>query len=188
MSEINLLADKIEQAISKMFAQAAEQKSGMYNYALLFNPKKSKTWVIVLFFEDNVQLKNSLNAGFCYSVNQFLKNELALIDKELPINIGFDTGQYPSNETEYEQLLEKHIVRYDTQNNEKGQQQICSLCGHDWGKHKLMGYGNPPLEGWYVCPDEDCFCFGTWNIDKRVSTQEFGKLYDNENEENTSRQ
>ncbi|MBK7884275.1 MAG: hypothetical protein IPJ81_11120 [Chitinophagaceae bacterium] len=180
MSEINLLADKIEQGISKIFAQASEQKSGMWNYALLFNQEKSKTWVIVLFFENKVQLKNSLSNGFCYSVHQVLKNELVLIDKELPISIRFDIGQYPSNETEYEQLLEKHTVTYDTLNNENVQREICSICGHDWGKHKLMGHGNPPQEGWMACPEEDCFCFLTWDLDQRVNKDKFGKLYKDE--------
>ena len=162
MSEINLLADKIEQAISKMFVHVADKESGVRNYALLFNPKISKDWVVVLFFNDKVQLKNSLTNGFCYSMYQFLQNEILLIDKKLPISIRFDMGQYPSNETEYEQLLEKHIVTYDTFDNEKGQQQICAKCGHDWDKHKLHRIGNV-LEGWVTCPDEDCFCFMTWD-------------------------
>ena len=168
MSEMNLLADKIEQAINKMFAYVAEQETGMYNYALLFNPKKSKQWVIVLFFKDKLLLKNSLNNGFCYSAYKFLQHELLLIDKQLPISIRFDTGQYPSNEAEYEQLLEKHTISHDILKNEKGQQQICSTCGHDWSKHKLTGYktdGNPfPVEGWMVCPEDDCFCFMTWDM------------------------
>ena len=162
MNDINVLADKIEQAISKMFAHIADKESGVRDYALLFNSKISKYWVVVLFFNDKVQLKNSLANKFCYSMYQFLQNEILLIDKNLPINIRFDTGQYPSNETEYEQLLEKHIVAYDTVNNEKGQSQICHKCGHDWGKHKLHRIGNV-LEGWVTCPDEDCFCFMTWD-------------------------
>ena len=169
MSEIDLLADKIEQAVRETFA-AAEQESGMWNYALLFNPEKSKTWVIVLFFEDKVQLKNSLNNGFCYSVQQFLQEKFILIDNQLPISIRFDTGQYPSNKTEYEQLLEKHTAEYDPLNNEKGQHQICSKCGHDWGKHKMYCIDNSsqegwfPQEGWMACPEEDCFCFLTWDV------------------------
>jgi hypothetical protein len=167
MSDINLLADKIEQAINKMFAHFAEHNSGMCNYALLFNPKKSKKWTIVLFFNDTATLKNSLNNGFCYKAYQFLQNELILIDKELPISIRFETGQYPSNEIEYEQLLEKHLATFDPLNNEKGQHQICSQCGHDWSKHKLIGYkteDNPtPMEGWMICPEEECSCFMTWD-------------------------
>ena len=46
MSDINILADKIEQAIKNMFDHAAEQESGMCNYALLFNSKKSENWVM----------------------------------------------------------------------------------------------------------------------------------------------
>ena len=166
MSEINILADKIEEATKRMFACFAEHDSGMYNYALLFNTKISKTWVVVLFFGDKVKLKSSLNSGFCYAAYKFLQDEYALIDNQLPVNIRFDAGHFPSDNLEYEQLLEKHIMTYDTLNNEKGQQQICSQCGHDWNKHQIMFHkieGKPPLEGWIVCPEEDCFCFMTWD-------------------------
>ena len=162
MSEVNLLADKIEQAICNTFANANEQESGMWNYALLFDSDKSEHWIIVLFFKENVQLKNALNNGFCYRVHQILKNELNLIDKQLPITIKFDTGEYPSNETEYRQLLDKHITKYDTLKNEEGKDQLCSWCGHDWSKHKLYKIGEV-LEGWVACPEEDCFCFATWD-------------------------
>jgi hypothetical protein len=50
MSEINLLADKIEQVIVKMFTNTAEQKSGMWNYALLFNSKKITNMVYRFIF------------------------------------------------------------------------------------------------------------------------------------------
>ena len=169
MSEINLLADKIEQAINKSFEYFAEQKLGMYNYALLFNPKKYEYWIVVLFFEDKVQLKNSLNNGFCYSVHQFLRNEIVQIDKQLPIVIVFEAGEYPSNKIEYEQLFEKHILTLgkniatcETLETEKGKQKICSICGHNSDKHKFHRIGNV-LEGWITCPEEDCFCFGTWD-------------------------
>jgi hypothetical protein len=167
MREINLLADKIEQAINKMFAHFAEHNSGMCNYALLFNPKKSEKWLVVLVFSDMAKLKSSLNNGFCYNAYQFLQNELILIDKELPISIRFDSGEYPSNKLEYEQLLEKHTVTFDTLNNEKGQQQICRQCGHDWSKHRLTGLKTEdypiPMEGWMACPEEECTCFMTWD-------------------------
>ena len=175
MCDINSIADKIEQALSKTFSNFSEQKSGMYNYALLFDSKKENCWIIVLFFNDNDNLKNLLNNGFCHSVYQFLKNEILLIDKQLPIRIKFDTGKYPANEIEYRQLLDKHIVKYDVGKNENGKQKICTQCGHDWGKHKLMGYGEPPREGWMVCPEKDCFCFNTWDLDIRVSSEDFLK-------------
>lgn len=167
MSNNNLLADRIEQAINKMFAHHAAHDSGMQNYALLFNPEKSEKWMIILFFDDGTRLKKALDNGFCYAAYQFLQDELMLIDKQLPVTIGFDTGQYPSNQMEYEQLSGKHNVTYDTSDNEKGQQQICSKCGHDWGKHKLSGYkmenNTIPLKGWMTCPEEGCFCFMTWD-------------------------
>ena len=166
MDQINLLADKIEQAINKMFSYTAEQDSGMWNYSLSFDSKKSKNWIIVLFFKDMVQLKCSLKNGFCYSVYQFLLNELTLIDKQMPVSIRFETENPPSNKMEYEQLLEKHTIIYDTLNDEKGKQQNCSVCGHDWNKHELRGYENEEgliLEGWMICPSEDCTCFMTWD-------------------------
>ena len=163
MDEINLLADKIEQAIRNVFAHAAEHESGMWNYALLFDSKKSENWVVVLFFKDKIQLKKSLNnTGFCYWINKFLENELTLIDEQLLVDIRFGTGEYPSNDVEYEHLLENHIKIYDTLKNEEGKEQVCSRCGHDWGKHKLCRIGDV-LEGWMTCPEEDCFCFMTWD-------------------------
>ena len=161
MSEINLLADKIEGSINKTFAVAG-QESGMWNYALLFDDKKSEYWVIVLFFRDKIQLKNALNTTLCYRIHQFLQNELKLIDEGLQVSIRFDTGDYPSNNKEYGQLLEKHLKRYDTLKDENGKDQLCSWCGHDWSKHKLYKIGDV-LEGWITCPEEDCFCFATWD-------------------------
>ena len=167
MSESDLLADKIEQAIGKMFAYAGDFDSGIRDYALLFNSKKSNHWIIVFFFDDKVHLKKSLAGGELYSLHRFLQNELTLIDKHLPISIRFDIGKMPSNNMEFDQLLEKHIMEYDPLKNEKGQQQICSTCGHDWYKHKIMGHKSEtasfPAEGWMTCPEEDCFCFLTWD-------------------------
>lgn len=39
----------------------------------------------------------------------------------------------------------------------------CVKCGHDFGKHQLRGYGQPPIEGWMVCPAEGCACYRTWS-------------------------
>ena len=175
MCDINSTADKIEQALHKTFSYFSEQESGMYNYALLFDSKKENCWIIVLFFNDNDNLNNLLNNGFCYSVYKYLKKEILLVDKQLPISIKFYTGNYPKNETEYKQLLEKHIKKYDSGKNENGKQKTCTQCGHDWNKHKLMGYGEPPREGWMICPVKGCFCFNTWDLDKRVSSEDFVK-------------
>jgi apolipoprotein N-acyltransferase len=59
--------------------------------------------------------------------------------------------------------------------NENGKQKTCTQCVHDWDKHKIMGYGEPPREGWMVCPEKDCFCFNTWDLDIKVSSEDFLK-------------
>ena len=168
MKDTDILADKLEAAIGKTFTQFAQWDSGMCSYALLHNPKKSQAWIIVLFFNDQPTLRNALVHGACYAIYQFLHNECVAIDKEQLITIRFDAGKYPQNRAEYDQLFDKHTAAYDILKNEKGEQQICSQCGHDWSKHKLSGYvtdGNPtPIEGWMICPADDCTCFLTWDI------------------------
>ena len=169
MNENNSIADKIEQAIREMFAYANEFDSGIENYALLFDPKKSDTWTIVLFFADKDRLKASLDSGACYNIHQFLHNEISLIDSALPVSIRFDIGQSPSNEAAFLQLQEKHTILYNPAKNEEGRQQICSTCGHDWSRHRLSGYksegASVPQKGWMTCPEDDCFCFLTWDWD-----------------------
>ena len=171
MSNNELLADRIEQAIGKMVEYFAKYDSGIREYTFFYNPNVSKSWVIVFFSDDKTKLKSSLNNGTCYAMFQFLQSELNLIEEQLqeqlPRSILFDSGQRPQNDEEREQLFEKYTKTYDTEADENGQARKCLHCSHDWDKHVLRGYedeeNTAPKQGWMVCPDEDCFCFLTWS-------------------------
>ena len=50
-----------------------------------------------------------------------------------------------------------------------GADQLCEQCGHLFNPHRLLGYGDPPTEGWMECPAEGCNCRMTWSMDPNVS-------------------
>lgn len=165
MSDINILADKIESAIKKTISYAAELDSGIVNYGLLFNSKKSDIWYIVFFFDDKTKLKNSLNDGTCYSVFMFMQKECEPIDENPKKSIRFEIGKGILNEQDYISLHDKFIKKYEPAENEAVK--ICSACGHSWDKHKLIGLkgkdGSVPKTGWMICPEDNCTCFMTWD-------------------------
>jgi len=45
-----------------------------------------------------------------------------------------------------------------------GEDEICSQCGHLFNPHRLLGYGDPPTEGWMECPVPGCTCRMTWSM------------------------
>lgn len=45
-----------------------------------------------------------------------------------------------------------------------GAEEMCTQCGHPWNPHLVMGYGDPPTEGWIECPVEGCTCTMTWSV------------------------
>jgi hypothetical protein len=61
-----------------------------------------------------------------------------------------------------------------------GATELCVQCGHFWNPHRLLGYGNPPTEGWMECPVEGCTCRMTWSAEPKLAAgvkeiQEAGK-------------
>jgi hypothetical protein len=45
-----------------------------------------------------------------------------------------------------------------------GEDEMCAQCGHPFNPHRLLGYGDPPTEGWMECPVEGCACRMTWSM------------------------
>jgi len=41
---------------------------------------------------------------------------------------------------------------------------FCKQCGHPFAPHRVLGYGQPPTEGWMECPVEGCDCHMTWSM------------------------
>lgn len=50
-----------------------------------------------------------------------------------------------------------------------GADELCSQCGHLFNPHRLLGYGDPPTEGWMEGPVEGCECRMTWDMAPDVS-------------------
>lgn len=41
----------------------------------------------------------------------------------------------------------------------------CTQCGHNAGKHVLVGTGDSPLDGGVrLCPVSECLCYSTWSV------------------------
>lgn len=164
MSNLNTIADKIEEVILKTISYSNELKTDINNYALLYDQKTDNKWYIIFFFHEQVYHENSIKNGNCYHVYLFLQEELKQIDNDLPYSISFELGSPPSNKLEYEELLKKSTETYVS----KGEQKISSKCGHSWNDHQLSGFikegETSPKEGWMICPHANCTCFITWDF------------------------
>src|SRR5688572_30363770 len=102
----DFIADKIEELVGRMFTYFSSIKIGVTEYSILFNPQKSKTWFIVLFFADSDTLKDNLNNGICYQLHNFLLNELNGTTEFLTIEgvVSFEQGNRPIEKTEIDGL------------------------------------------------------------------------------------
>lgn len=50
------------------------------------------------------------------------------------------------------------------EDGEPGADETCKQCGHPFSPHRVLGYGQPPVEGWMECPVEGCTCNITWSM------------------------
>jgi|GEM_PF-1789575 len=161
------LADRVDATVREVLSEAIECDSGMYNYAILFNSNVSPDWYVVLFFRDGSSLEDSLENGFSNWVYRLLTGRLPRMCDGRQVRISFDAGPFPSDETEYRQLLDRHSVTFDPENDEEGRATVCIRCGHAFNPHRLLGglgEKSYPEEGWMRCPEEGCYCFGTWSV------------------------
>lgn len=171
MSQSELIADKIEEAIGRMFHAFSEYTPKVSEYAMYYDPEKDKTWFIELYFSDKESLSTALENGICYQVHEYLYSDLGAIAelKNSIWNIHFTSGNYPANNQEYQTrhktLIEKRKKLIQTK-PEKARKQ-CHSCGHDFDSHQLRGFKDEETglmtKGWIICPEEDCHCFLTWS-------------------------
>ena len=75
MNKYEIIADKIEEVISYMFRGFSAFDPKASEYAMFYNPSKCDNWFVVIYFADNVQLKEALQNGTCYQMHQFLAEE-----------------------------------------------------------------------------------------------------------------
>ena len=173
----NFIADKIEEVIERMFADFKSIKIGVTEYSVLFNPQKSKTWFIILYFENGNTLNDNLNNGICYQLHNYLLNELNKTTEISDIErlVSFESGKRPIEKNEIDNILSFLLTRLEGLKNAANKENIqtCGGCGHNFDNHKLLcnledGEATPK-EGWIICPEENCNCFQTWSANYKTS-------------------
>lgn len=171
MRQYDLIADKIEEVIGKMFYSVQTEYSKQFAYSLLFNPNKSQTWFVVLFSPTIADLKKALRDGTCYLLYSFLMDNFSKDEvlSNIDIFTSFETGSRPTTNDAHDTLfitLSNKLKRLSN-SNELHDQANCIDCGHDFNEHQLMTFRNDESEtvkeGWIMCPVENCICFKTWS-------------------------
>jgi hypothetical protein len=184
-----LIADKIEEVIGKMITQFSSFNPKSSEYIIFHNPKRHTSWFIVIFFADINQLRDALKSGVCYLIHSFLLSELNKIDEISNIgrSIFFESGKRPVEKEEIGNLFGKILVKVEGLQMTAGKAdvKICGSCRHDFDKHQMLflnesGKIDITTEGWMICPEEGCNCFGTWNAnfksdnDLKVEDKKYG--------------
>jgi hypothetical protein len=171
MTQYDLIADKIEEGIGNMFYTVQTDYSKQFAYSLLFNPKKSNTWFVVLFAPTLTTLRKALQDGTCYLLYSYLLDRFSKNEelKSIDIFTSFDSGDRPTTNEAYDTLLIALSNKLDRLRNpnESSNKINCVDCGHDFNEHQLMTLRNDesqaPKEGWIMCPVDNCTCFKTWS-------------------------
>ena len=171
MKQYEVIADRIEEALARMFHVFSEFESKPSEYSLYFNPKLYGSWFIEIYFSDSKQIGTAIGNGTCYQIQGYLQEEFNGFEelKYVERSIFFEFGNRPSNEEEY---YNRHLILIEKTKRllgAKGQSDIklCHSCGHDFSIHQLRSFGNEgndaPSHGWIICPEENCNCFLTWD-------------------------
>ena len=171
MSQYDLIADKIEGIVGNMFHAVQTEYSKQFAYSLLFNPNKSQTWFVVLFYPTLANFKKAMQDGTCYLLYKYLVDNFPKDEVLTNIDIftSFEIGDRPITNEAYDKLLIALSDKLDRlhKTNESADQTICNDCGHDFNEHQLMTFRNDesetPKEGWIMCPADNCACFKTWS-------------------------
>jgi len=170
MSQNELIADRIEEAIRKMFSTFSNYNPKATEFSMYYNANKHQSWFIEIYFADSSQLKEALNNGTCYEVYNYLLDELESYKELENVErlINFEFGNRPSNN---KAIQDHHLSLIEqTKRMASGKEQtdikICNCCGHDFDQHELKGFyedeSDAPMKGWIICPEENCNCFLTW--------------------------
>jgi len=171
VSKNELIADQIEEVIKQMVVAGRSLAPRASEYTILYDPRRYASWFVVIFFADITLLRDAIKNGTCYHLHSFLLNELDKVDQlsDVSLTINFEHGNRPVEKIAIDNLLGRLIKKHEAQMNNAGKADIkvCGSCGHDFDEHQLL-YNltedkSTPTEGWMMCPEENCNCFGTWS-------------------------
>jgi hypothetical protein len=176
MNDNNLIANKIEEVIGRIFAHFRSVDLGVTEYSIFYNQRMHASWFIVVFFADKKNLWNGLKNGICYQIHTYLSKELDKFPETANIvrSISFEEGRRPEEKIETDKLFEHLVQKQKALSNAANETNNaeCTNCGHDFNKHELRCNLNEdsttPTEGWIICPDENCNCFQTWSANYKA--------------------
>jgi hypothetical protein len=187
----DLIADKIEEVIGRMFSNFRSIEGGPTEYSMFYDSNKHASWFIVIYFVDSSKLRDAIKQGVCYQVYSYLLNEfnndleISKIDK----SISFEYGNRPVEKIDIENALRQLIAKLKSQQKSAGKTdiKICATCGHGFNEHQLLCNLTDdkvtPTEGWIMCPEENCNCFQTWGANYKMenakNTSKFRQLFKN---------
>jgi hypothetical protein len=179
MNNSELIADRIEEVIARMFAYFRSFSPGATEYSMFYNPGKHASWFIIIFFADKNQLRESLKNGICYQMYSYLNSELDNVAETSTIKrlISFEPGNQPKEQIDIDNFCERLINKQEAliKGTNKSDIGECNNCGHNFEKHQLLCNlkedSSTPTEGWIICPEEDCNCFQTWSANYKGTTQ-----------------
>jgi hypothetical protein len=177
MNNSELIADRIEEIIGRMFAYFRSFGSGATEYSMFYDPRRHASWFIIIFFADKNQLREALKNGVCYQVYNYLSSELdnAAETSTIGRSISFELGNRPKEQIDIDNLFERLAKKQEAliKATNKSNTGECGNCGHDFDKHQLLCNlkedSAAPTEGWIICPEEDCNCFQTWSANYKAT-------------------
>ena len=184
----DFIADKIEEAVGRMFSNFKDHEFRPIEYSIFFNPKKYSYWFIVIYFVDRDSLKAGMKQGLCYQIYSYLLGELNNVSEisKIDKSISFEFEKRPTEIVDIENVLGQLIAKMNSLQKVAGKSdiKICGNCGHDFDKHQLMcnlvDDKTTPTEGWIICPEENCNCFQTWGANYKTentkTTSKLGRL------------
>lgn len=183
MNNNELIADKFEEVIGRMFVNFESFYPKASEYSIFFNPQKHPSWFILIFFADFDQLKDGIKNGVCYQIYTYLNAEFkkAIGISDISWTIFFESGNRPVEKSDIDNLFNKLIGKMEGIQMNAGKKDIdkCGFCSHDFNKHQLLldnvnGKIDTTTEGWLMCPEEDCNCFGTWSVNSKTEMNSNG--------------
>ncbi|MFN8394596.1 MAG: hypothetical protein U0176_07995 [Bacteroidia bacterium] len=171
MQNVEEIADALD-ALVVAVIQACQELENPPNGRLVLKAKGSQEWYVLFYFgSKDVQLK-AVKDGDAYLVQRtFMAHQHTVAGAEI-VHVFFE-AEFPEQSGNWVRELvescEERMARM-LPGTGKPMEGSCLRCGHDSDAHQLRGWNDAelgvPKEGWIMCQDEDCACFGTWGLSK----------------------
>jgi hypothetical protein len=127
-------------------------------------------WFVVYFFGSDDALLQAIKGGDAYVIHQTFRAHIARVPAVQTATVHFE-GAYGPVGDEWANAIGDACEARERRWLDGACQALsgmCVQCGHDSGGHRFCGWkpspSEAPRDGWMVCRDERCACFGTWSL------------------------